>query len=374
VRSVRFRTVVFPKLLRVPVLVVAVANLVWGTIGGLAKLPITVIPPANWNISAVSYHGPSMVVGFLGTLVALERVVAIDRWWAYPIAWTMAGAGVLLLCGASTYVVGLVFCCGAALLAVLLGAYAVRGRSSELALMGAAAFGLAVGCLLWAWYSDVRGAVPWWTAFLVVTIAAERRELSKWNRRWKQVGIVFWPAVGAAGIGAVFTLVADEAGWRLTGAAWLLLALLLLWGDVILQFLAARGVQRFVALALAWGYGWLGLGGALWLLSPPVAGFGVPYDRALHSIYVGFVLSIVFAHAPLVAGSILGLTVVFTRLSYVPLLVLHASVALRIYGDLVDAPLAVTAGGIGHAVALLLQAASLLGAPLVSRLAPARLQ
>ena len=52
-------------------------------------------------------------------------------------------------------------------------------------------------------------------------------------------------------------------------------------------------IIRYVAVCLLAGYFWLAVGGALVALQ-------VAYDAALHAIFVGFVFSMVFGHAPVI--------------------------------------------------------------------------
>ena len=76
---------------RAPLMALAVVALCAGLWGGLILLGLS-LPSAV--TSAAQLHGPLMALGFLGTLVSLERAVALGRSWAYaaPLA---AGAGVL---------------------------------------------------------------------------------------------------------------------------------------------------------------------------------------------------------------------------------------------------------------------------------------
>ena len=77
---------------RVAILALAMLALLSGLAGGLARLgwPLPVAAPL------VAFHGPLMVAGFLGTVIGLERAVALGRSWAYagPIA---SGLGALTL-------------------------------------------------------------------------------------------------------------------------------------------------------------------------------------------------------------------------------------------------------------------------------------
>src|SRR6266542_7123798 len=82
---------------RVPLLVLGFAGLFVGAGAGLARL--------GWSVpvavaAAAALHGPLMICGFFGVVIALERAVAIGRLWAYAGS-LLAGIGtVAALAGA----------------------------------------------------------------------------------------------------------------------------------------------------------------------------------------------------------------------------------------------------------------------------------
>jgi hypothetical protein len=83
------------RLGRVPLLALGILSLLAGIWGGLLRLPVNLpllVNHANW----ITYHGPLMVGGFLGTLIGLERAVGLRVWWAYT-APLLTGAGAVLL-------------------------------------------------------------------------------------------------------------------------------------------------------------------------------------------------------------------------------------------------------------------------------------
>lgn len=82
---------------------------------------------------------------------------------------------------------------------------------------------------------------------------------------------------------------------------------------------------------------------------------GLVYDAMLHALFLGFVMSMVFAHAPVIFPAILGVPLPYRPAFYVHLGVLHASLVLRVVGDLVDSLGRWRVwGGLLNAVALLL--------------------
>ncbi|MBY0432052.1 MAG: hypothetical protein K2Q10_12695, partial [Rhodospirillales bacterium] len=63
---------------------------------------------------------------------------------------------------------------------------------------------------------------------------------------------------------------------------------------------------------------------------------GLAYDAVLHAVFVGFVFSMVFGHAPIILPAVLRVSVPFRPAFYLPLALLHLSLTLRIAGDLGD--------------------------------------
>ena len=59
---------------------------------------------------------------------------------------------------------------------------------------------------------------------------------------------------------------------------------------------------------------------------------GRAYDAELHAIFLGFVMSMIFAHAPVIVPAVLGRPLPFRRSLYVPLALLHVSLILRLAG------------------------------------------
>ncbi|MCM2322747.1 MAG: hypothetical protein NDJ90_05760, partial [Oligoflexia bacterium] len=79
---------------------------------------------------------------------------------------------------------------------------------------------------------------------------------------------------------------------------------------------------------------WLGISGGLLLAYGGLGGGAGPvYDAILHALFVGFVFSMIFGHAPVILPALTGLVVPFHRYFYGPLALLHLSLALRLAGD-----------------------------------------
>jgi hypothetical protein len=153
-----------------------------------------------------------------------------------------------------------------------------------------------------------------------------------------------------------------EAGIRLLGAGLMALACWLASYDIARRTVRQRGLTRFMAVCLLAGYVWLCAGGAM-AAATGVAAPGLRYDAMLHAVFLGFVMSMVFAHAPVIFPAVLGIPLQYRQFFYGHVAVLHASVLLRVLGDLVPGLAGLRPwGGLFNAVALLLFVFNMAGA------------
>ncbi|MCL4834698.1 MAG: hypothetical protein KJZ86_19825 [Caldilineaceae bacterium] len=88
-----------------------------------------------------------------------------------------------------------------------------------------------------------------------------------------------------------------------------------------------------MAICLLSGYMWLTVSGLLALGYGGITA-GPYYDAILHSLFLGFVLAMIFGHAPIVFPAVLGLPIRYTPWLYSHLILLHLTLCLRITGDL----------------------------------------
>lgn len=349
-------TVVWPQrppwiaLRRLPLLATALVLLLAALWAGLLRLgwswptPLPVLPMA---------HGPLMINGFLGALIGLERAVALQRPWAYA-------APLLTLLGAIALITGLggilapwlIVAGGLVLLAVMGKIFTIHPSLDA----GVIALGVVlwlVGNLLWLRSLLIGQMVFWWAGFLILTIAGERLELSRFLRLSRHTISLFLGAVALFVGGLLLALVWFVAGVRLSGIGLIALAAWLLTYDIARRRVKAGGQARFMALALLSGYLWLGIGGGL---AVAYAGYlaGPYYDAFLHAIFLGFVFTMIFAHAPIVFPAVLQRTLRYTPRFYSHLVLLHITLALRVVGDLLLWQPGRLWGGLLNALVLLL--------------------
>ena len=210
-----------------------------------------------------------------------------------------------------------------------------RQASLFIAIMTAGAVAWTVGNVQWLGGAPIFRVVFWWLAFLVLTIAGERLELNRLLRPTPAVRWEFVLAVATVVGGVAASTWWPEPGVRALGVGLIALTAWLARHDVARRTVHQRGLTRFMAVSLLGGYAWLGVGGAI----AAVTGAAIPgvlYDALLHAVFVGFVISMVFAHAPIIFPAVLGVPLPYHPSFYVHVGVLHLSLIARVVGDLVD--------------------------------------
>ncbi|WP_029215128.1 hypothetical protein [Kallotenue papyrolyticum] len=335
---------------RLPLMAIAILALLAAVWGGLLR--------SGWHWptpqpSLPLIHGPLIIGGFLGTLIGLERAVALRRRWAWlaPLFGAL-GAVALILSGRAMPGALLLTLSSLALVAVF-GAIIRHQPALFTAVLGLGAVAWLVGNLLWLAGRALPLVVPWWSSFLVITIVGERLELSRMLRLTPWRSGTFLAALALLAGGLIISLVAFDLGMRIVGAGQLALAAWLGRYDLARRTVRKSGLTRFVALALLLGYGWLAIGGLLGLAWGGALA-GSAYDAQLHSVLIGFVISMIFGHAPIIFPAVLSLTMSWDRSAYLPLVVLHLSLLLRIGGDVIESLALRRWGALFNAVAILL--------------------
>jgi hypothetical protein len=193
--------------------------------------------------------------------------------------------------------------------------------------------------------------VPWWIVFLLWTILGERLDLSRFQRPSKFSSPLLIAVMVFTTAGLVTSVFWEKAGEKLLGTSLLGTALWLGRFDLARRSVRNPGLPRFMAVTLLVGYLWLTVGGVLMLALGPVVS-GPKYDAVLHAFFVGFVFSMIFAHAPVIFPAVLVVTPVFSRRFYGHVALLEAGLALRIAGDLAGSAPVRQWGAVVSAVAI----------------------
>ncbi|CCI53893.1 hypothetical protein [Nostocoides jenkinsii] len=223
-------------------------------------------------------HGILMVLGFLGTLISLERSVALRAAWAYAAPALLGAGGLALVAPVPRLVAQVLLVAGCALATAVLVALWRRAHD-DTTITQVLAASLALGAAVLWLRLDVADLLPWLVGFVVLTVCAERVELAR---------LTLPPTAGL----------------------WLL------------------------AFATA-GYAWLGVAGLGWLIGgPPVS--PERYDLLVHSCFLGFGMSMVMAHAPVILPAVLRVALPYRPVLWIPLVLLHIGLLVRLVAGLAD--------------------------------------
>jgi hypothetical protein len=325
---------------KLPLFAAVVMSLVCGIAGGLVRAGV-VAAQHEWLGQAAVSHAALVICGFFGTVIGIERATAAKRGiaWLAPIA--SALASVALITGSHALAAGLLITASAVF--VLVNAmFWWRERAPHTLLLACAAASWVAGNVL---YAIGMPSLEWWFGFLVVTIAAERLEMTRLMPRRRGAAAMLAAVMTVLAVGAAFSPV--MFGIALTALACWLFAF-----DIARRTIRASGLPRFMAVCLLSGYAWLAIGGVAWSQ-------GIR-DVSLHSLGLGFVVSMVMAHAPVILPAVAKVKMDFHRGFYLPLVLLHTSLAWRLLESLGQ-------GGVLNAMAIALFAITIAFAVLQKR-------
>jgi hypothetical protein len=261
----------------------------------------------GWNITTLpitAHHGAIMVGGFLGTLISLEKIIPLKRKGLYLIPVLNALSIVFFLWNHPVLAVYMLITSSAALAVVFL--YYFRTQQTAiyvLMLLGALCWLTGNVLLLTRFFYPL--AFPWWVAFALFIITAERLELMKFLpvSRFDKKVIVSLLFVFLAGV--LFSF--HGTGIRKTGTA------------------------KFAAVSLLSGYIALLMTGIFFFA---LSDQWLTYDALVHSFFVGFVFSMIFAHGPMLLPAVLGISSSpSSKILYLWLATLQVSWIMRVFAD-----------------------------------------
>lgn len=316
-------------------------------------------------------HGMLLALGFVGTLVALERATALKRWYGY-LAPALLGLGGLALVaepiplalGKGTLAAGM-----AAFVLLYVPLWRRQRDAPLLVQLLGASLGLA-GAVLWLGQDELARIVPWLIGFLVLTIAAERVELARITMgpsAGSRLLALAWAVTAALLVG----LVHPDAGAIALGLVLLVLVAWLVRHDVARHTIRASGVTRYMAACILAGYAWLTIAAVVLLFGAPQS--GASYDAVIHAVLVGYTFSMIMAHATTILPAVLHVSLPYRPAFWVPAALLQLSLVIRVWiGDGLGHPAAWQIGGALGAAAIVLFlmtaiASALLGAPRAER-------
>jgi len=339
--------------LRLIPLLIGLLSMGFGLYGGLIRLGVE--PPADMR-SMAEFHGAFMISGFLGTVICLERAVALGRPWPYagPL---LSSAGAIALVAGAPRLGALAFAAAGAVLLLASADIAIRQVALFTIVLTVGVACWTVGTLQWLLGNFTPAVTGWWLDFLILTVAAERLELGRVRELSRPSQTTFAGAILLLLFGGARGEFAES--WALLTAAGLIgCSAWLLSHDIARRTIRLRGQPRFSATAILTAHAWLGVAGVV-LATAPLGAAGFAYDASVHAITIGFALSMIFGHAPIILPAVTGIRVRYSRMAYAPLFLLQLSLVLRIAGDILEQGSLRTASGFVTVIALAAYAVTL---------------
>jgi hypothetical protein len=308
---------------RLPIVFFAMLCLLSGLWSGLNRI--------GWDIALLPitpHHGAIMVGGFLGTLISLEKIIPLKKKSLYLIPVLNALSVVFFFLGQSKIGMYILVVSSTALSFVFLY-YFRQQRTRIYILMFCGAICWLVGNILVLTKSFYPLAFPWWAAFALFIIAAERLELMKFLPVTKFNKNIFVLLLLCFLVGVLFSF--HGTGSLICGLALIAISIWLMRNDMITINIKKIGMPKFVAISLCTGYMALLLTGIFFF---SLSEQWLTYDAIVHSFFLGFVFSMIFAHGPMILPGIMGISVTpFTKTLYLWLGLLQLSWLMRIFAD-----------------------------------------
>jgi hypothetical protein len=300
------------------------ANLILGLWSGMIRIGWSLPKPG-----AAVYHGALMIGGFFTTLIALEKVIPLKRKLAFIIPLVSALTLVITIDG---YVqIGMIFLMAGSVGLMLVQCWYLikfpEDRSVLLMVIGAAC--LVVANILLFKRQLYPVSFPWWMSFILLTIVGERLELSRFLPVPGKARTLLYVVLAIFWVGLILPF--HGIGKYLSGASLILVAAWLLRFDVIRVGLRSEGLTRYSAVALLMGNISLIMEGIFMIALSDTM---LAYDMLVHTFFVGFGFTMVFAHGPIILPAVLGISQrPYSRILYVWLFILQGSLYLRIFSD-----------------------------------------
>lgn len=318
-----------------------------------AALLLIGVPAPVTTARLPEVHGMLLVLGFVATLVSLERASALGRWYGFLTPALLGAGGIALLADAIPLTTAKV------LLALGMAAFTLlyvplwrrQYDPTVLTQLLAAAIGM-VAAIIWLGQPTLERSLPWLIGFIVLTIAAERVELAR---------ITMGPSAGtrmlvhgwAIALALLLGIALPEIGAIALGLTLCALAAWLVQHDIARRTVRTTGVTRYMAACILCGYVWLVVAGVALTFGSPTS--QPVYDAVTHAIFLGYTMSMIMAHATTILPAVLGIALPYRPAFWVPAAILQLSLVIRLWlGDALGIPVAWQIGGTLAVLALLL--------------------
>ena len=215
------------------------------------------------------------------------------------------------------------------------------------------------GILLWWRGLETARAVPWWLAFLIVTIIGERVELARLAFASGSTERRITAESAALMVGLTVALYSPTIGYPLIGLSLGVLMADTAWHDIARGTVRMNGLPRLAAVCMLSCYAWALVPALMWVIAPP-AFDGYGYDAGIHAITIGFVVSMLLAHAPVIIPAVARREVPYHSAMWVPFAFLQVALLLRLLAGAREAAYPWRLGGTLGVVGMLLFVATTL--------------
>ncbi len=319
-------------------------SLVIGILAGLFRM--------GWAIpigEVAGEHGALMVGSFLGSVITLERIIVLKKKWLYAFP-ALSGLSIFPFLLHNQQAAMILLAIGSIGLIYIYLVLISRFKEYYYYVMIVGGFGWLVGNMIVLLGGGYMQAVPWWIAFILLTVFGERLELSKFlpTSQKKRITMIISIAVYMVGI-------VIPAAWGsaiISGLGLLLMAIWLLHYDIARKSVKSHGIHRYMGAMLLLGYIWMAFCGLLLILEPSSI---YHYDAMLHTFFLGFTFSMIFAHAPIIFPGVAGLSIrPYHGSLFFWGIVLQLALIIRIAGDLLELTPLRKAGGMANGVIIVL--------------------
>lgn len=295
-------------------------SLIFGVLTGWFRIGWEFSSTASWPD-----HGAIMTGGFIGTLICLERTINFKHKLALliPVIGSLSIIFFLLRYVETAYWLLLIASLGLCIIYFILY---LEHNEVYILIMMAGAFAWLTGNIFLLQTHFYPNSVMWWIAFLFFTILGERLELSRYLmlKTWHKFLLLFLLALYIIGILIPF----HGSGGYISAVSMIGSFIWLYKYDMAKKSLKKEGQHFYSGVVLLTGYFWLAVTGILMAWG---AYSGLFYDAVLHSFFLGFAFSMIFAHAPIILPGVLRLQFsLFSRVLYLWFILLQLSLIMRI--------------------------------------------
>lgn len=299
-------------------------------------------------------HGMLLVLSFVGTVIALERSVALNKAWGYASPALLGIAGLLLISPADLWTGKSVMLAGTIAMTLVYIPLWRRQYDNVVLIQILGSVSAIAAAALWIRIPNIPVLLPFLVSFVVLTIAGERLELARIGIRSPKAEPLLLTASFTLLGATAATLLWPTIGYPLFGVSLLGTVAWLVAYDAARKTIRSQGLPRYIAASLLAGYGWLAIAGVVLAIQEgPLT--GAAYDAAIHTVFLGFTISMIMAHAPVILPAVLRKPLPYTPGFWLPAGLLHLSLVIRLgMGDGAGNHGAWVIGGVLNVISILL--------------------